>query len=211
MIINTDESVISIFNRHLGKIAEVEKARVSNSYEVRDDTLELKNVKKMEIRAFVVNAKNGNEAIGVLQSAKKTLNKVLGYKENMEQIVKIKEDLTLPQKERRELLSSAENMAAEIKSMLDNATFMGKKIFGTTMSMDFGAKRVDFEIKAPIVPKDINQKNIKSMFEESRTMVDRLNGAIKDIVDLIGSAQSRFDNGAHDFSSFQKDSFKKMF
>lgn len=211
MIINANESMMAILNKHIGKSAEAQIPQESNRYEVRDDTFEVKNSKKMEVEAFVVNAKNGNEAIGVLQSAKKSLNKVLGYRENMEWVAQIKDDSTISQKDKRELVSSAENMAAEVKSLLDNTTFMGKKVFGTTMSIDFGAQKVDFEIKAPNVPKEMNQKSIESMFDQSSSMVEGINGAIKDIVGLVSSAQSRFDNGMHDFSKFEKDSFKKMF
>ena len=211
MTINANESMMAIFNKHIGKSVEAETLPESNRYEVRDDTFEVKNSKKMEAEAFVVNAKNGNEAIGVLQSAKKSLNKVLGYKENMEWVAQIKEDSNISQKDKRELVSSAENMAAEVKSLLDNTTFMGKKVFGTTMSIDFGAQKVDFEIKAPNVPKEMSQKSIESMFSDSSSMIDGINGAIKDIVSLVSSAQSRFDNGTHDFNTFQKDSFKKMF
>jgi len=213
MTIGNNESMMAIFSKHIGKVEGLESEPTNTVEErtTRSDSVLLKDSKKIEAEAFSVNAKNSNEAIGMLQSAKKSLNKVAGYKENMEWVAQIKEDPNISQKDKRELLSNAEGMAAEIKSLLDNTTFMGKKVFGSTMNIDFGREQVNLEIKAPSVPQNITQESVKGMFDEGENMLKNINGAIKDIVDFVGSAQKRFDVAGHDFNSFQKDSFKNMF
>lgn len=213
----SNDSMMAILNKHLGsKIDELkdepQKQQVAqNSSNTRNDSLTLENSKKIDAQVFTINAKNSNEAIGLLQTAKKTIGKMEGYKENLEWIAQIKKDGSLSDTETKELTNEAGRMASDIKSLFDNASFMGKKVFGTNVSIDFGAQKVNFDLNAPKIPQDITQENVSSMYEESKKSLNLINGAISDIVNSLGSAQSKFGNEGHDFNTFQKDAFKNMF
>lgn len=217
MKVATNDSMMAILNKHLGsKLDELkdepkEQAIAQNNTKSRDDSVSLENSKKVDAQVFSINAQNSNEAIGLLQTAKKTIGKMEGYKENLEWIAQIKNDGSLGESETKELTNEAGRMASEIRSMFDNASFMGKKVFGTTVSIDFGAQKVNFDLNAPKIPQNISEENVASMYQESGKTLNLINGAISDIVGSLNTAQSKFDNGGHDFSAFQKDVFKNMF
>ncbi|MFW6308113.1 MAG: hypothetical protein ACOC08_05670, partial [Campylobacterales bacterium] len=149
--------------------------------------------------------------IGLLQSAKKTLGKVMNFQENMEWVAKIQQDPNISDQEKRDITAEGRNMASEMQSLLDNASFMGKKVFGSSIEIPVGSRSIEFKVEAPNLPQNLNSESIEKIFDEASSSIGQIQGAIVDITNSVSQAQQQFGGASQDFGSFSKDAFKNMF
>ncbi|MFP4332698.1 MAG: flagellar FLiS export co-chaperone [Campylobacterales bacterium] len=213
MQVNANESMMAIFNKHLGGLApkEATEKPAQESKATKNDSAVFGNSKKIEAQAFSINAQNSNEAIGLLQSAKKTLGKVMNFQENMEWVAKIQQDPNISDQEKRDITAEGRNMASEMQSLLDNASFMGKKVFGSSIEIPVGSRSIEFKVEAPNLPQNLNSESIEKIFDEASSSIGQIQGAIVDITNSVSQAQQQFGGASQDFGSFSKDAFKNMF
>jgi flagellin-like hook-associated protein FlgL len=213
MQVNANESMMAIFNKHLGGLApkEATEKPINENKPAKDDSAVFGNSKKIEAQAFSINAQNSNEAIGLLQSAKKTLGKVMNYQENMEWVAKIQQDPNISDAEKRDITAEGKSMASEMQSLLDNASFMGKKVFGSSIEIPAGSRSIEFKVDAPNLPQNLDGESIENIFKEASHSMSQIQGAIVDITNSVSQASQSFGGGGHDFGTFSKDAFKNMF